>query len=632
MGSLVRRIVWHPGHLLPGSVVIPADQTGLYDVMIGDIPFMAAYAPDAPFQRQTAQYRKDQQDQTTEPGEQSLTGWWRRSQTSFHGGAGRDYEEPRTSADTSATTQFHDSQGVDVWTPGKVTLLPAAVNVAGSGGDGCIAAGTGALHWTTNTLKFTSWSGDTPTTSVVSYGDTHNVLAAASDGSNYYVATSAGIFKGALNAGAGSLAWNPGASATVALGWCKQRLMFAEGPRVYELTTGAPTLPSPKYTHPASGWTWTGFAEGPDAIYAAGYAGDQSAMFQFVLDTSTGSVPTLSTGITAFTMPTGEQIRSVGTYLNGYVILGTNRGLRVCPIEPDGSVRLGPLVVNFKTMGVSAGPVTAVTGRDRFVYGTLSQGMPDGTSGLVRVDLGNIDQNNLFAWATDLQAHSSANVTGVAVVNDRMVFSVSGVGLKLESSVSLESTGTLTTGRIRYHSLEPKLFKQVQMRALPLHGNLQCSVIDQAGNANTLPQIVGIGQETLDVQDISLDGKQEYVSLRFTLSSSGGLGPTFTGYQLNALPATARQRQETLILSCFDNEEDRNNRKINRPGYALQRLLALEALEDAADLVLIQHLTADPLGLLTGLVVIDSVRIVQQKRPAKINGFGGLLEVVVRRP
>ena len=67
-----------------------------YDVVIDDIPFIINVSNQNPYRRETAQYRKDQFDNSAEPGEQSLTGWWLRSQTSWHNGAGIEYYEPGT--------------------------------------------------------------------------------------------------------------------------------------------------------------------------------------------------------------------------------------------------------------------------------------------------------------------------------------------------------------------------------------------------------------------------------------------------------------------------------------------------------------------------------------------------------
>ena len=94
-----------------------------YDVAIGGMPFIYAISDQNPYIRQTAPYRKDQFDNQTEPGEQSLTGWWLRSQSSFHDGTGIVFYDPAL-IPGEGTFQFADSKGIDVWTKGEATLLP----------------------------------------------------------------------------------------------------------------------------------------------------------------------------------------------------------------------------------------------------------------------------------------------------------------------------------------------------------------------------------------------------------------------------------------------------------------------------------------------------------------------------
>jgi len=92
-----------------------------YDVAINGLPFFIAASDDNPYRRVTAQYRKQQIDQSREPGEQTLTGWWLRSQSSFHYGQGIKFFEPIQ--DESLRFQYTESKGVDVWTKGQATLL-----------------------------------------------------------------------------------------------------------------------------------------------------------------------------------------------------------------------------------------------------------------------------------------------------------------------------------------------------------------------------------------------------------------------------------------------------------------------------------------------------------------------------
>jgi hypothetical protein len=77
-----------------------------YDVALGGMPFVYATNDARPHIRQTAPYKKDQFDNGKEPGEQSLTGWWLRSQSSFHSGSGIRFYDP-SAGETVAVSYTH---------------------------------------------------------------------------------------------------------------------------------------------------------------------------------------------------------------------------------------------------------------------------------------------------------------------------------------------------------------------------------------------------------------------------------------------------------------------------------------------------------------------------------------------
>jgi hypothetical protein len=112
---------------IPYSLSNPAGSTNYiatgyaYDIAIAGLPFFISPLDDSPYRRVTAQYRKQQIDQSREPGEQTLTGWWLRSQSSFHFGQGIKFFEPIQ--DESLRFQYTESKGLDVWTRGQATLL-----------------------------------------------------------------------------------------------------------------------------------------------------------------------------------------------------------------------------------------------------------------------------------------------------------------------------------------------------------------------------------------------------------------------------------------------------------------------------------------------------------------------------
>ena len=115
-----------------------------YDIAIGGQPFFLETSDDSPYRRVTAQYRKQQLDTTKEPGEQTLTGWWLRSQSSFHLGQGVKFYEP--SQDELLRFQYNYSKGCNIWDKGQVTLLKDSL----------------ATHYSTGKIPTTGSSKDRP--------------------------------------------------------------------------------------------------------------------------------------------------------------------------------------------------------------------------------------------------------------------------------------------------------------------------------------------------------------------------------------------------------------------------------------------------------------------------------------
>ena len=123
-----------------------------YDIAIAGLPFFISPLDESPYRRVTAQYRKQQIDQSREPGEQTLTGWWLRSQSSFHYGQGIKFFEPIQ--DESLRFQYTESKGLDVWTRGQATLLKSCdsqhVTTGGIRTDGRPWQMMRSIQWETN--------------------------------------------------------------------------------------------------------------------------------------------------------------------------------------------------------------------------------------------------------------------------------------------------------------------------------------------------------------------------------------------------------------------------------------------------------------------------------------------------
>ncbi len=101
----------------------------IFPIAINGRPYMLDIKSNQ-FTRQFDARVRDSVDQSTEPGESALNpqGLWRRSQSSWHYGAGQQYSD---TADAEAY-RFYTSKGVDVWTKGRLTLLRDTTKVYSS--------------------------------------------------------------------------------------------------------------------------------------------------------------------------------------------------------------------------------------------------------------------------------------------------------------------------------------------------------------------------------------------------------------------------------------------------------------------------------------------------------------------
>ena len=603
-----------------------------YEVAFASLPFFIASSEDQPYRRVTAQYRKQQIDQTREPGEQTLTGWWVRSQSSFHFGAGIKYFEPIQ--EESLRFQYTESKGLDVWTRGQATLLndtasfysgAAAAQMIGvnDGTDDCILVtdGTALKKITTGGTSSTYTQAGTPAT----------IYSLTTNGKQYFFINGSHVHRGNL---AGTTSdteiYNASSTTRATIRYVKQRLIAAIGNKIYELdaNNGSGALPTALYTHPNTSWVWSSIAEGPQAIYISGYDpnGTSSSVFKVGLDPANSNslgFPTLLTPTVVIDMPQGERINDFDVYLGLYAVLATNLGFRVGVSDANGDIQYGPLLFDDA-------PCNAIAFRDRFAYIST---LVDGEAGLIRVDLSAtvVSGTLLFPWAWDLVADgTSTTATQVAFFgnSDRAAFS-NGNNIWAESTTSLVASGYLRTGYIRYNTLETKIYKLLQARVDTINGGVSIESID----AKDVSYSIGTFLQGTAVPEINVSyptNAQEYLGFKFTFTRSSldaTKGPLFTGYQLKSLPAVPRQRLIQYPVFCYDHESDKFKNEIGYEGSAYNRLSQLEAIENVGDTIRIQDFRTNEsyLGIIEEMDFINKTP--EDKR---FSGFGGTLLVTIR--
>lgn len=652
-GRATRAIAVDVGVVTDTSVWVNTDVA--YDVAIGGQPFIYAISDGRPYIRQTAPFRKEQFDNQTEPGEQSLTGWWIRSQSSFHNGAGITFFDPALVSNEGAY-RFADSRNVDVWTQGEVTLL----NAVSEGHE--VTGQTQSNGKSNQNMRSIRWSGtngvllrdefdvdkiasDGTVTHFVDYnsGTDRPVLAICDDGTDAYWMTNVNsggsfkmtIYKKPLTGNASTAAVKLfDANFEVSTGvmeYVKERIVLAADNKVYEFATNATVLPTAVYTHPSTTHVYTSIAASGAAIYVSGYNGIQSTILKFTLS-SAGLMPTLTQGVIAAEMPTGEVIHKIHYYL-GYMVIGTDKGIRVATVsDVDGSINYGPLIVE------TAQPVYDFCSRDHYVWATAGVG---GYPGLIRLDLSQQLEPLVFAYANDIYYGNKLGheTTSVAFANgtDQLLFCSEATGatsadygaVYIESLTEKAVSGYLTTGYIRYNTLEPKNFKRLIARGSYNFGSMTLETVDAAGTEydiisydSTVPPVEVTTTQPFDAQ--------EYLAYKFILfrdATDTTKGPVFEGYQIKATIATPRQRIIRFPVYCFDVETDRYNVLVGYEGRAFDRLSQLETIEENGDVVTWQDLTTGE----SRQCVIEQISFTRLTPPDRgFSGYGGVLEITIR--
>lgn len=507
----------------------------LIDLKIGDTIRSSGTA----FQRSSIPLLRNQADVANLPGEQSINpeDLWRRAAETWNHGAGQQHFD-RQESDTS---QFNTSKGVDVWTKWQISLLNdtllkkataqtnLAMVVAGSRlyvQFGSTAAAS--LYYTTTTTVTDDFTAVTGTPAAASSG-------VCSDGVNVWAAYGTTIYHTTTALGAATSRVT-GGTALGPIAYLKGRLMVADGPILYNLvvnanaTTGTQAVPTTAvtgllYTHPNASFTWVGFAEGQGNIYAAGYAGDKSLIYRTTIrpDGTALDIP-----VVAGELPDGEIVRAIQGYL-GFLLVGTDRGVRFGTTDGNGNVTFGALI---QTSTGTTSPVRCFEPQDRFVWFGYSP--YDATStGLGRLDLSVFTQPNTPAYASDLMVTGQGAVLACVTFGNRRAFAVSGVGFYVESTVPVAS-GTLDSGLITYGIHDNKVPMYVETRCNPLVGSYSVAIAVNGGAFTALGTTSTAGLTA----SVFSAGQQQAnrFELRLTLTA-GATAPVVSRLVLRSYPA-----------------------------------------------------------------------------------------------
>jgi hypothetical protein len=483
---------------------------------------------------------RDSVDQSSEPGESALNpqGLWRRSQSSWHYGAGQQYAD---TADAEAY-RFYTSKGVDVWTKGRLSLLSDTSQVVSSANSNLYLATADTRLYMSDgqTLKYTT---DLSTFTTVTSTNASNIYSVASDGYNVFFSYADGDIDQTDAIASAASNYITGIEAGK-LGYVKGRLMVggqgADKHKLWNITTAAGSSannPSALYTHPNSNFEWVGFAGGQSHIYCAGYAGNRSIIYKTTIkaDGTALDIPTV-----AAELPFGEIVTALHGYL-GYVLVGLTDGWRFCSADDAGNLVIGPKVV----LGAQ---VDEFAGIGQYVY--FSYKNFDGTStGIGRMDISVFISTNQPAYASDLMVTGQGAIPDVHEFSSSPVFTVAGLGLYKKHATNLVSSGHLRSGIYRWGVPDPKIIAKLDLRALPLDGSVTLAISNDDDDFHEFTAWTASGQKEATVE--GLEDRAFEAEIKVTLnrkSTDATAGPIVTRWMARAFVASLRSQLFTVPL------------------------------------------------------------------------------------
>ena len=540
----------------------------IYPVAVNGRPYMIDTKSNA-FGRQFDARVRDSVDQSAEPGESAINpqGLWRRSQSSWHYGAGQTYSD---TADAEAY-RFRSSKGVDVWNRGKLSLLPDTAQAYSSANTNLyMATASNRIYGTDGqTVKHTT---DWVTFTTVTSTNASNLYSITSDGYNVYFSYADGDID-QTNAGTSAASnYITGIEAGV-LAYVRGRLMVAgqgaDKQKIWNITTApgsSANNPTALFTHPNTEFNWVGFAGGQNQIYCAGHAGNKSLVYKTAVkpDGTSLDIPTV-----AAELPMGEIVTTIDAYL-GYVIIGLTTGLRFCSSDSDGNLVVGPLIET----GTSVNAFAAI---GQYIYFGWTN--YDTTStGIGRLDIATQISTNQPAYASDLMVTGQGAVVDIHEFDNKPVFTVSGLGAYRQHSTNLVASGTFESGIYRWGVPDTKFIPKWDLRTEPLNGTVAISVAADSGDFRS----VGTQSTELSLES-TFDGFESKVfeaEARLTLTRSATdstKGPAVTRWLGRAYAAPLRSQIFSVPLLL--------HHKLNLRGfeYSVDVDLELRYLRDLVE-------------------------------------------------
>jgi hypothetical protein len=482
---------------------IPSDdpwavQGAAYDWVLAGLHFNEATNDSNPVERAFQRVTKDAIDQSPQPGDQSLDGWWIRSQTDWSGGAGYRFMEP-ISQDPIPRT-FWWSYGVNVWNEGQLYLhrvpkqfvsisLPDGVTpsmVVGADTSGTeylfVAVGTNIYRYPLDQVR----SGDVLTTAGTPFCVMPHAVVSLMTAEGYVYAVTAA--NGIWRVGSTPVQfYRSNVNGYVQAWWVKERMILAAGRTLYEVAGAtalvdldAPsTLVNEIVTATDPSWKWVSATDGPKGILVAG-RGRQSSSISLISVEPDGSLPVLAAPFVVAEFAINERVREISAYLSRFLMVSTNAGVRLAVIDADGTITYGPLLRAPYLNG-------KFSNFDRFSWASVDDA-GEGRSGLIRFSYADVSNESRVPWAMDVRVPTGGGqvVSQEIFAQDEVaMLSVSGAAGSRQAKVWVthpdsytEEYGRLQSGSIRMGSTVKKSWSRLNLVGNPqMVGNIEVEIV-----------------------------------------------------------------------------------------------------------------------------------------------------------
>jgi hypothetical protein len=618
------------------------------DIRIAGIDFLSAASDEYPYQRQLTKVTKEQLDVSNTPGDNSLEGWWTRSQTDWSGGADQVYFEP--ASDDLVLRKYYDSAGIDVFNEaGFFSLLPkssmldskndgARVIVERAGSNGYMYAFDQEINVIINDVKTTVPVGGSSGNKIVNLASAGTEILVSFDNNTTVVLNAVN-----LNPGDPPIATISGYDGTPEFSYVKNRLLLSVGNKMWELvdwsTNQDVSAMDPLIELPSTNAVIGNAVSTPESILVYANDGNVSSILALKVD-DTGALPEMAVPIEVGVMPSTERIRGLGVALGTYVCIVTSLGARIGTVTDGGGVMYGPLIGSPPPSGQTEDgieyPVHAETYDRFFSYPIADAG--DGMPGDAVIDLSVSDDDGRYAWSSFTRytsdMGSGRHVDSIRLGARRTIHAHSNGTEHEIHEVSDEyglEPGWLNTSWVRFGTLENKYFDQVKVVCdPPFHGKVAVTALDDEVSGTLVgtlnPQIGQEGVFKINARTGTTD-----MAIRFDLTPDNdddSLGPKVAAWSLRAWPSVKGRGEQVVIpLLCFDNEVDSLGVNVGYTGYAKERWEALSAALTGGTSVLVHEVNS---GFSYNAIGEDAT-FTQTAPGNNASGFGGILQVVLRK-